>query len=151
MMGDPEQGCRGLNLPPADGGTLDETAETALREALLREYVNGLYYEAMIETFGSSRKLNHLARAQKRRAKALLRLFNRYGIEPPARDQAVVPALSATLQESVQVAVEQIEANVSSYDEVLKSELPADVEFVFTNLRNANEHHHLSCLKRKMR
>ncbi len=151
LRGGRGQACRALALPPADGGTLDEAAEAALREALLDEYANKLYYEALIESFGSSRRFANLIRAEQRHASALLNLFVRYEIEPPAQDKATVPPLPSTLQEAIQVAIDEEQANVAMYDELLESITAEDVEFVFTNLRNASIQRHIPCLERTLR
>ena len=143
--------CRALALPPADGGTIDEATEAALREALLDEYASKLYYQALMEVFGSSRRFDNLIRAEQRHAGALLNLFDRYGIEPPAQDEATVPTVPSTLQEAVQLAIDEEEANVAMYDRLLESAAGADVEFVFSNLRNASAEHHIPSLERALR
>ena len=143
--------CRALALPPADGGRLDVATEAALREAVLDEYANELYYQALIETFGSSRRFDRLIRAETRHVSALLNLFNRYGMEPPTQDEATIPALPSTLQEAIQVAIDEEEANVAMYDRLLESVTDADVEFVFTNLRNASAQRHIPSLERALR
>ena len=145
------QPCRALALPPADGGTLDEAAEAALREAVLDEYAAELYYQALTETFGSSRRFDKLIRAEQRHASALLSLFDRYGIEPPTRNEAAIPDLPSTLREAIQLAIDEEEANVAMYDRLLESVTAADVEFVFTNLRSASAEHHIPSLERALR
>ena len=143
--------CRALALPPVDGGTIGEATEAALREALLDEYANKLYYEAVIESFGSSWRFDNLIRAEQRHARTLLNLFDRYGIEPPAQDEAAIPAVPPTLQEAIQLAIDEEEANVAMYDRLLESVAAADVEFVFSNLRNASAEHHIPSLERALR
>ena len=145
------QACRALALPPPDGGTLDEATEAALQETLLDEYAAGLYYQALINEYGSSRRFNNLIRAEQRHVSALLNLFDRYGIEPPTQDEAAVPAMPSTLQEAIRLAIEEERANVAMYDELLESVTAADVEFVFTNLRNASAQRHIPSLERALR
>jgi rubrerythrin len=129
---------------------MDGEIESALREALLDEYANRLYYEALSETFGPSRQFDNLIRAEQRHVNALLNLFDRYGLEPPTQDEATPPTLPSTLREAIQIAVDEEEANVAMYDELLEFARPADVERVFTNLRKASAEHHIPSLKRAL-
>jgi len=149
-IGGQGRACKALALPLADGGTIDEATEAALREALLDEYANKLYYEALVESFGSSRRFDNLIRAEQRHAGALLNLFERYGIEPPTQDEATVPAVPSTLQEAILLAIDGEEANVAMYDEVLESVAAADVAFVFTKLRDTSAKRHIPSLERTL-
>lgn len=128
--------------------TLDETTQSALREALLDEYAMGAYYESVIDQFGASRPFGRLRWAQERQARAIQMLFERAELEPPTRSEAEVPNVPATLAEAVQVALDSEKACCARYDNLMASEeCPEDVKTVIARLRDASLNRHIPLLQ----
>lgn len=136
------------NAAPA--GPLDDATGTALRDALLDEYANELYYAKVMEVFGEGRPFSNLHAAEQRHAAAVLSLFERYGLEPPERDEAEVPAVPETIREAIALAVERERANVALFDRVMEKITQPDIRQVFERLRDASANRHLPALERRL-
>ena len=64
--------------------TLDAKPIGALRETLDDEYKARATYRKVIEAYGAVRPFVNIVEAEDRHAKALLALFDRFGVEPPS-------------------------------------------------------------------
>ena len=127
---------------------MDDAAKTSLRDALLDEYSNEIYYAKVMEKFGPGRPFSNLHPAEQRHAGALLSLFSRYGLEPPSKDEAVAPAIPDTLPDATRLAAERERANIGLYDRLIDSITQPDIRQVFDRLRNASANRHLPALER---
>lgn len=128
----------------------DETIRQALRATLLDEYANELYYQSVLDKFDAPRCFENLRRAEQRHAAALLTLFERYGVEPPSREEATAADVPATLREATQLAVESEINNGALYEKFLESIEQDDIRSVFQRLRYVSLNHHLVALRRQL-
>lgn len=144
------QGQFGARPPTAASATpLDDATKSALREALLDEFANELYYANVMQRFGAARPFANLHPAEQRHAAALINLFHRYGIEPATHDAAIVPAVPETRRAAIDLAITRERANVALYDRLLEKITKSDVRQVFERLRDASANRHLPALERQ--
>lgn len=115
--------------------------EEILKVTLADEYKARAEYVALTETFGEVSPFVQLINAETHHIDALTRVFDAFGFEVPednGEDLAVVPA---SLEEAYAIGIEAETYNISLYENYLKTDLPEDVERIFTNLKNASERH----------
>ncbi len=132
----------------APSGELTAAEAQALRTALLDEYAAEAYYAAILERFGPLRYIENIRRAEQRHAAALMELFTRYRLDPPARSAAHVPGVPNTLSESLAGAIEAEGRNAAMYDELLAQTRRAELRDVFESLRAASSQRHIPALSR---
>ena len=101
-----------------------------------------------MEKFGSLAKLENIRAAEQRHAQTLLNLFDRYGVEPPQRDEADVQAVPETLQAALKLAADVETDNGALYDELIDVVSHEDVKSVFERLRHVSMTRHLPALQR---
>lgn len=127
----------------------DSLAE-ALIEALQDEYKACATYRAILERFGPVRPFINILSAEERHIRALLPLFERYGIPVPDDhwpSQVVVPdTLAQACADGVQAEIE----NGAMYDRLLAMTVDyPDVQRVFRNLQRASQENHLAAFQRR--
>ncbi|MDP3552386.1 DUF2202 domain-containing protein [Methylocystis sp.] len=128
--------------------SVDEKTIGALREALDDEYKARATYQGVIDRFGSVRPFVNIIEAEERHANALLRLFERFGIEPPKdRWAGQVPAPSS-LAEACKAGVEAEIENAAMYARLLAQVSDARVRDVLTRLQQASQQRHLPAFRR---
>ena len=129
---------------PADALTLDRALVLALDD----EYRARASYRAVLEAFGPVTPFLAIAAAEQRHIDALLPLFPRYGLTPPADRWAgrvvAPPSLAAACAAGVAGEI----GNDTLYDHLLAQVREPGVRAVFGNLRNASAHHHLPAFQR---
>ncbi|MGD9658363.1 MAG: DUF2202 domain-containing protein [Methylocystis sp.] len=125
----------------------DKTIE-ALREALDDEYKARATYQSVIDRFGPVRPFVNIIEAEERHASALLRLFERYGVEPPKdRWAGRVPAPSS-LEAACEAGVEAEIENAAMYERLLAQVSDARVRGVLMRLQEASQLRHLPAFRR---
>ncbi|WP_018408690.1 ferritin-like domain-containing protein [Methylocystis rosea] len=128
--------------------SVDEKTIGALREALDDEYKAHATYQGVIDRFGPVRPFVNIIEAEERHANALLRLFERFGIEPPKdRWAGQVPAPSS-LAEACKAGVEAEIENAAMYERLLAQVSDARVRDVLTRLQQASQQRHLPAFRR---
>ncbi|CCJ08956.1 DUF2202 domain-containing protein [Methylocystis sp. SC2] len=128
--------------------SVDEKTIGALREALDDEYKARATYQSVIDRFGPVRPFVNIIEAEERHANALLRLFERFGIEPPKdRWAGLVPAPSS-LAEACEAGVEAEIENAAMYARLLAQVSDARVRDVLTRLQQASQQRHLPAFRR---
>jgi len=133
----------------------DQATETALIEALEDEYKARATYRRIIENFGPVRPFINIVEAEDRHASALLRLFDRFGLEPPKDDWAAKVEAPETIAEACREAVAAEIENGAMYDRLLAAVDEPAIRDVFLNLQDASQNRHLPafqrCLERESR
>lgn len=128
--------------------SVDEKTIGALREALDDEYKARATYQSVIDRFGPVRPFVNIIEAEERHANALLRLFERFGIEPPKdRWAGQVPAPSS-LAEACKAGVEAEIENAAMYARLLAQVSDARARGVLTRLQEASQQRHLPAFRR---
>jgi hypothetical protein len=115
----------------------------ALSSALDDEYRARATYQSVLASFGPVAPFINIAGAEQRHIDALLPLFARYGINPPADRWSGQVAAPATLQQACAAGVAGEIGNYQMYDRLLTQVAEPDVRAVFMNLRNASAYRHL--------
>ena len=130
---------------PIDDATLGEMLETALQD----EYEAESTYLRVLADFGPVTPFENVVYAEERHSTALLRLYDRRGITPPASAWTVndVPRF-ASVPAACAAAVQAEMENVALYDGFLGADLPADVRRVFETNRAASLERHLPAFER---
>lgn len=128
--------------------SVDEKTIGALREALDDEYKARATYQSVIDRFGPVRPFVNIIEAEERHANALLRLFERFGMEPPKdRWAGQVPAPSS-LAEACKAGVEAEIENAAMYARLLAQVSDTRVRDVLTRLQQASQQRHLPAFRR---
>lgn len=128
--------------------SVDEKTIEALREALDDEYKARATYQSVIDKFGPVRPFVNIIEAEERHASALLRLFERFGVEPPNdRWSGQVPAPSS-LTEACKAGVAAEIENAAMYERLLAQVSDARVREVLTRLQKASQQRHLPAFRR---
>jgi len=121
----------------------------ALAEALLDEYKARATYRAVIRAFGEVRPFVNIVNAEERHVRALLPLFDRYGIPAPADEFAATTSAPASLKEACREAVRAEIDNARMYDRLLEAtgSYPG-VQAVLRRLQRASAGNHLPAFRR---
>ncbi|AGA32310.1 hypothetical protein TVNIR_0609 [Thioalkalivibrio nitratireducens DSM 14787] len=124
------------------------TPDQALSFALDDEYRARASYRAVLDAFGPVTPFVEIAAAEQRHIDALLPLFPRYGVAPPADRWAGRVAAPPTLAAACAAGVAGEIGNYSLYDHLLAQVGEPDVRAVFASLRNASAYRHLPAFQR---
>jgi hypothetical protein len=133
---------------PSSDTPLSDSSRRAVERALADERAAEARYETVTRSLGTVMPFRQLERAERRHAWALEQLLEQHGAPvPPA---ASAPSISEpkSLREECALGVQAEKNNIALYDELLRSELPADVQCVFSHLRSASRDRHLPALER---
>lgn len=127
---------------------LSESEVMHLTAALDDEYQARATYTQVIADFGDVRPFSNIVHAEDRHARALISIFERYGIPvPPDTWPGRVPRY-ASLHAACEAGVEGEIANAALYDEVLSGTDRADIIEVYRNLQEASQQRHLLAFRR---
>ncbi len=127
---------------------MNEQTVAALTEALEDEYKARATYRKVMEVFGPIRPFVNIVEAEGRHAGALLRQFERLGLEPPKdewADRGEAPSSIAAACEAAIVA--EIE-NAAMYDRLLAVVDDPAVRDVLLKLQDASQKRHLPAFRR---
>jgi rubrerythrin len=128
--------------------TLDAKTIEALREALDDEYKARATYRKVIEAFGSVRPFVNIVEAEDRHVKALLALFDRFGVEPPPDSWPRRAAAPRTLADACRAGVEAEIENEALYARLLQQINEPAVLIVMKRLQRASQTRHLPAFRR---
>jgi hypothetical protein len=127
---------------------LDAMEVGALKDTLDDEYKSRETYAQVIRDFGEVRPYINIVDAEARHASALIGLFEKYDVSPPANRWAgKAPRFSSTHAACVAAVQGEIE-NVALYDRALKSTRRPDILTVYEALRSASQDRHLPAFQR---
>jgi len=107
--------------PSERSTTLDDATLTALSEALDDEYKARATYRAVLDRFGEVRPFVNIIESEQQHIEALLRQFERHGIEPPGDRWAGTLAAPETIEEACRQAVQAERDNEAMYERLLES------------------------------
>lgn len=112
-----------------------------LTYAMEDEYLAQSRYQVVINEFGAVRPFTQIQQAEIRHINALLPLFNQYQIPVPEDDSLQYITTPISLKQAFNEGVEGEIDNISMYNRFLNLDIPNDVRFVFTQLRDASLNH----------
>jgi len=115
--------------------------ETILQVSIADEYKARAEYVALADTYGNVSPLVELIQAETRHIDSLSNLFELYGLEVPADTGAQFAVVPSSLEEAYQIGIQAEVYNISLYENYLSTNLPTNVETVFTHLMNASANH----------
>jgi len=122
--------------------------QQALAAALDDEYKSHETYQGVIRDFCPVRPFINIVQAEARHISALLALFAKYAVSPPAnawRDQA--PRF-ASVHEACMAGVQGEIDSVAIYERLLLTTQRPDILEVFRALRSASQDRHLPAFQR---
>jgi hypothetical protein len=110
--------------------------------AIEDEYSAKATYQALLVLFPQARILENLLAAEQKHIDALVPLFVEYNVTIPVESTTPLIVAYGTIQEAALNIVAKEASNIEMYAHFLaQSDLPSDVEFLFTNLMNASIKH----------
>jgi hypothetical protein len=123
--------------------------QMALQRSLQDEYRAEAIYQGVVTDLGKVLPFVNVLTAEERHSASIERLYTMRGLIIPVSDWTVanVPRF-ATVQAACLAGVTAERENIAIYDDLLRSELPADVRQVFTNNRSASLVSHLPAFER---
>ncbi len=129
---------------------LDDEVRLAMDTAIQDEYRAEETYRQVLRDFGEVAPFTNIVNAEQLHSEALATLYIARGLSVPASgwNRNNVPRY-ASVREACAAGVVGEEENIALYDGWLgELDLPADVERVFTNLRDASRDNHLPAFER---
>ena len=134
----PGQAGQGAGTGILDPAGLSESEVKALQMALDDEYKAWSVYEQVIADFGPVSPFVGIQQAEENHIAALVRLFNRYGLEVPENAWlGNVPAYE-TVADACEAGVQAEIDNAALYDQLFSMADNPDIVRVFTNLQQAS-------------
>lgn len=127
---------------------MNEQTVAALSEALEDEYKARATYRKVIETFGPIRPFINIVEAEDRHAKALLRQFERIGVEPPEDEWPGRIDAPSSVAAACEAAIAAEIENAAMYDRLLAIVDDPAICDVLLNLQDASENRHLPAFRR---
>ncbi len=116
--------------------------------ALDDEYQARATYAQVLEDFGDVRPFSNIVEAEDRHARALIGLFERYGIPVPPDTWPGRAPRYASAREACEVGVAAEIANTALDDQLGSGTERADIREVHENLREASQERHLPAFGR---
>lgn len=132
----------------SSGQTLNDTEVQALSDTLDDEYKSRETYAQVIRDFGDVRPFVNIVEAEARHASALINLFEKYGVSPPANRWAGKAPRFSSVHEACVAGIQGEIENVAIYDRALKSTQRPDILAVYQALRSASQDRHLPAFQR---
>lgn len=126
-----------------------ETVKHVLVEAINDEYKARAIYRHVTDKFGEIRPFVNIVEAEGRHIRALLPLFEKYGIEVPEDDWASRTQAPGAILEACQMGVAAEIENGEMYERLLSLSLDyPDIHHVLTQLQRASVENHLPAFQR---
>lgn len=125
------------------------TVIAALDEAIQGEYYLQVMYAQVLEDVGDEKPFSRVVKAETKHVAALAKRYTKYQMDVPASTWTAdnVPTFETKLDACAEALVAEA-ANVAMYDALLLMELPAQVQSVFTTLREASLENHVPAFTR---
>jgi hypothetical protein len=122
--------------------TISYSVAEMLTLAIEDEYSAKATYQALLVLFPQEKILEHLLSAEQKHINALVPLFETYNVTIPLESTIPLTVTYGSIQEAALDIVAKEVSNIAMYAHFLiQSDLPSDVEFLFTNLMNASIKH----------
>jgi hypothetical protein len=122
--------------------TVSYSVAEMLTLAIEDEYSAKATYQALLVLFPQARIIENLLAAEQKHIDALVPLFETYNITIPLESTIPLTVAYGSIQEAALDIVAKEVSNITMYAHFLtQSDLPSDVEFLFTNLMNASIKH----------
>lgn len=128
--------------------TPDAATVEVLHEALEDEYKARATYQAVIEAFGPVRPFVNIVEAEDRHARALLTLFEAFGLTPPPDRWAGDVLAPPSLREACRAGVVSELENREMYERLLSRTTHPEVVAVMKRLQQASQERHLPAFER---
>lgn len=129
---------------------MSDATAAALKEALEDEYKARATYDKVIEVFGPIRPFINIVEAEGRHAEALLRQFDRLGLQAPEDNWTGKIEAPASVEAACEAAVAAEIENAAMYDRLLKLVDDPIVRDVLLNLQDASQNRHLPAFRRQL-
>lgn len=133
---------------PSSDEPLSDAARGAIERALADEREAEARYTAVTRALGAVMPFRQLERAERRHAWALEQLLAQHRAPVPPAPSAPSAVETKSRREECALGVQAEKENIALYDELMTSDLPADVQCVFSRLRAASRERHLPALER---
>lgn len=127
---------------------LSDSELRVLLEALDDEYKAWATYDQVLADFGETRPFSNIREAEARHIRALLGLFERYGLAVPANPWPGKVERYASLQAACEAGVAAEIANGEMYERLLGQTQRTDILTVLRNLQHASQQRHLPAFQR---
>lgn len=129
-------------------GPLSSSVVTAMDRAIQDEYHAEQTYARVLSDFGDVLPFTNVVYAETRHSESLARVYMNHEMAIPESlwNRNNVPRFGSIPEACAAAAIEE-EKNISMYDELLRLELPADVERVMTTNREASLSSHLPAFR----
>jgi rubrerythrin len=127
---------------------VDRATREALDEALDDEYKARATYAAVIERFGDVRPFSNIIESEGRHIDALLGVYRRHDLEPPADRWTGRIEAPASVEEACRRGVAAERDNDAMYARLLDQVDDPDIRAVMTRLRDASRERHLPAFER---
>jgi len=121
----------------------------SLTEAIQDEYKARATYRAVIKAFGEVRPFINVVEAEERHIRALLPLFDKYGVPVPRDEWPSRVKVPESVEKACQAGVRAEVDNAAMYRRLIEStrDFP-DVQEVLTRLKRASAENHLPAFRR---
>ena len=127
------------------------TFSEALLAALDDEYRARATYRAVLDAYGDVRPFLNIVESEERHIEALLRLFDRYGVNVPPDPWPARVSAPASLEAACEAAVEAERENGALYEQLMQAVAGHDdVEATFRRLLAASQENHLPAFERAL-
>jgi rubrerythrin len=145
--------CLAIVVGSADGVAVTRQGEDALKSSLDRALDDErraiAFYDAVLERHGERMPFSNIIEAERRHAGALMRQYERLGLEPPADRWSDHPfRVPDSFAEACDMSVVAEIRNVRMYDELIARVDDQQVVDVFDRLRTASQDRHLPAFER---
>jgi hypothetical protein len=134
------------SAPSEDPLTPGELA--GLLAALDDEYKARAVYAQVLADFGVVRPFANIVEAEQRHIDALVRLFDRYGVDVPIDPWPGRVPRYGSLSEACRAGVDAEIDNAALYDRLLTSTTRGDVLETYRDLQRASQENHLPAFRR---
>jgi len=129
---------------------MSDATAAVLMEALDDEYKARATYRKVIDVFGPVRPFINIVEAENRHASALLRQFERLGLQPPTDEWAGNIDVPASIEAACEAAITAEIENAAMYDRLLADLDDPIVRDVLLNLQDASQNRHLPAFRRRL-
>lgn len=119
-----------------------------LLAALDDEYKARATYAQVLADFGAVRPFANIVEAEQRHIEALVRLFDRYGLDVPIDPWPGRVPRYASLNEACRAGVDAEIDNAALYDRLLAGTDRSDVLDTYRSLQRASQENHLPAFRR---